>query len=81
MTATKERPGLRSALRFQAVEKIEEQRVRLDVLSGFVGKHEQRARKVELFIDGANRGGVNGVEERDPTPPAFPGGLRACFHG
>jgi hypothetical protein len=64
-------------LRFQAVEKIEEQRMRLDLLSGFVGKYKESPRKIELFIDGQDRSGVNAVEEKNSPSVLFAGGMQS----
>ena len=47
--------------------------MRLDLPSGFVGEYEESGCKVELFVDGADRGRVNAVEEENSPPVRFAG--------
>jgi hypothetical protein len=57
--------GVSGAFRFHAIEKIEEQGVRLNALAGFVREDKEGAGVVELVGDGVDGGGVGAVEKED----------------
>src|ERR1700688_2983340 len=61
-------PGLRDSSRFQLLQKVQQQRVAFDLLSGFAGENKKRSFIVQSPLARSHRSGIGAVQNKNPLP-------------